>query len=189
MKNYKITSEEHLWTSDHKLKFCGYGEWVEELDRVIFEYEGYKARVERIFRQEPYAKNEAWFGGHLCGYVTIPQSHPYFKKEEIDIDCHWGLTFNEAHEEHVIGFDCAHSGDIVPTMQHLKNTDPHLIAIRQEFFPKGYSRIFKEQYRNVQFCIDQCIAIIEQLIIASIEHGTQKTAAQSKEADEKETIS
>ncbi len=35
-----ITKEEHFWTSEEKLKHCGYGEWVEEPDIVAFEYHG-----------------------------------------------------------------------------------------------------------------------------------------------------
>ena len=56
-----------------------------------------------------------------CGYVYIPQGHPCFDKfyENIDVDIHGGLTF-DGHKElngidyYVVGFDCAHVGDIIP---------------------------------------------------------------------------
>lgn len=70
--------------------------------------------------------------GHLCGYVGVPKGHPYFKKGydyayEMDdkIECHGGLTYagylekNErvGWEDHwFLGFDCAHAGDIVPSL-------------------------------------------------------------------------
>jgi hypothetical protein len=60
---------------------------------------------------------------HLCGYVYIPEGHPLFGKgyDEIDIDVHGGLTFSERVGKYwLIGFDCAHMGDIVPYM-YFKN--------------------------------------------------------------------
>lgn len=164
--DYKITKEEHHWTSEEKLKFCGYGEWVEEPDVVEFKYLGYEAGVHRIFVREPYSQKVAYFGGHLCGYVKIPENHPYFGEEEIIIDCHGGLTFNEMHEEQWIGFDCAHAGDYVPTSEHMKKICPELIELAKKFpRPEGFKHfvIFNPVYRNVQFCIKECMDIITQL--------------------------
>ncbi len=167
---YRITKEEHLYTSDEKLKWMGYGEWVEEADLIEFEYSGYEAAVRRVFIKELYAREEAYFGGHLCGYVKIPKDHPYYKKgyDDIQIDAHGGLTFSEWDSSaHWIGFDCAHSGDYVPTSEHMKKTHPDLIRIQKMFPPpEGYENLalFNPFYRNVEYCIKTCMEMIDQLI-------------------------
>lgn len=178
--NYKITKEEHHWTSEEKTKWCGYGEWVEEADVVEFEYLGYKAAIIRILKREPFAKVEAYFGGHLCGYVQIPKEHPYFASKDrnkIDeLDCHGGITFNEAHEEHWVGYDCGHLGDYVPTMEHMRRTMPELKALK-EAFPlfEGYEQysLFNPVYRNVEYCIESCQLIIEDLIKSTAAKQTE----------------
>jgi len=181
MKSEKIKKKIHYWTSDQKLKWFGYGEWIEEPDSLEIEYRGYKALVERISKQEPFAKEETYFGGHLCGYVVIPDDHPLFKKENIDIDCHFGITFNEAYEEHLIGFDCAHSGDYIPSMELIRK------KCRLELYPipKGYENfnIFNPTYRNVQYCIDECKKMIDQLIIE------KETWEKNKQSKKKSTTS
>lgn len=161
----KFSKEEHNWTSDEKIKWLGYGEWVEEADSVIFEYLGYEARVERILVREPYAKEEAYFGGHLCGYVRISEDHPFFKSKDVDIDAHGDITFNEAHEEHWVGFDCAHSGDFVPSMEFFKKKRQAAGEFESFPIPEEYKNhpLFNPVYRNMQFCISECMHIIEQL--------------------------
>jgi len=74
--------------------------------------------------------------GALCGYVGVPQGHPYYKKDydDVDVNIHGGLTFSGlcdesgdpskgiCHEEcdaanndvWWLGFDCAHLGDLSP---------------------------------------------------------------------------
>ena len=65
---------------------------------------------------------------HLCGYVGLPKSHPWFGLgyDEIDVEIHGGLTWSQ-HEETPggkdrcyphetgdtwwVGFDCAHFYD------------------------------------------------------------------------------
>lgn len=168
---HKILKEEHHWTSEEKLKHCGYGEWVEEADVTEFEYLGYEASVIRVFKREHAAKDIAYFGGHLCVYVRIPNTHPYFKNEEIDLDVHGGITFNEAHEEHWIGFDCAHLGDYVPTMEHLRNTIPEMKLLKEAFeisdeFKDMY--LFNPVYRNVDYCIEECKKMIRELHVISV---------------------
>jgi hypothetical protein len=61
--------------------------------------------------------------GFRCGYVRIPEEHPWYGKEYDDlqdVDCHGGLTFGETVDKeedsylpvgHWIGFDCGHSFD------------------------------------------------------------------------------
>lgn len=61
------------------------------------------------------------FGTHPCCYVEIPKQHECYGKhyDEIDIDCHGGLTFSSDHviaidetgEKWFIGWDFAHLDD------------------------------------------------------------------------------
>jgi hypothetical protein len=55
-------------------------------------------------------------GGHWCGYVTMPETHPLWDGKRVNrasrLDVHGGITFRESR---TIGFDMAHSGDAVPT--------------------------------------------------------------------------
>ena len=163
--DYKIIKEEHLHTSDEKIKFCGYGEWVEELDLVIIEYLGYEAEIRRIIIREPYCNVEAYFGGHLCGFVKIPKEHPLFNNS-VNLDCHGGITFDECKKDHWVGFDCGHSGDLVPTIALSKKQRQEagkldIFPIPEEF--KQYA-IFNPVYRNIQYCIDNLIEMIDQLV-------------------------
>jgi len=159
--------EEHLYTSEFKLKNLGYGEWVEEPDLVEFEHNGINCIIMRNVTKEPYAKDEAYFGGHLCGYVSIPKDSVYYGKEydQIEIDCHYGLTLGEFDDEenYWIGFDCAHSGDLVPSSEMFRkkyySPSPH--EIQEEF--KNFF-IFNREYRNLAYCIEQCKSMADQLI-------------------------
>lgn len=157
-KKYTICNEEHAFTSEEKIKWCGDGEWVEEPDWIVIEYLGYEAVVYRVM--------EAYFGGHLCGYVKIPEDHPLFKSC-IDLDCHGGISYNECNEEHWVGFDCAHSGDLVPTSALLKKQrqeagELDILPVPEEF--KQYA-IFNPYYKNISYCIDELIGMIDQLLV------------------------
>jgi hypothetical protein len=162
----EVKQEEHLYTSDQKIKWCGYGEWVEEPDRIEFEYLGYKAVVNRAFVKETYGQKEAYFGGHLCGYVRIPEDHHLFSNEEISVNCHYGLTFNKKDEEHWVGFDCAHAGDYVPTMELFKKISQANGKFEPFPVPEEFKQcaIFNPIYRNIEYCIEICMEMIDQII-------------------------
>lgn len=148
-------TEEHIYDKNIKLKFMGQGEWIDECDKMHFTYKGYECRILRNFVKEPYCKEEAYFGGYLCGYVK-------FNKEllnEDEINCHGGITFCE---NSWIGFDCSHSTDYVPTMEEFKKRYANeILPIPEEF--KQYS-LFNPVYRNMEFCIEECKQIVEQVI-------------------------
>jgi hypothetical protein len=177
MKEQKI----HQHTAEEKEKWWGEGEWVNEPDLVSFEHMGIQCKVLRMAIRELYAKDFHVFGGYLNGYVAIPSDHPYYQKkyEDMNIECHQGLTFGEYSDTHWIGFDCAHSGDYIPSTEHIKKTDPGMQEWRDrdEVLKKRFnlhdSPIFKQIYRNIQFCIDQCKHIAEQLILIALE-GKEK---------------
>ena len=152
----------HKFTSEQKLEWWGYGEWVEEPDLMEFTYNGLDCKIVRVVAQEI---NGSMFGGHFCGYVKLPENSPFIGKEmgEIDIECHWGITFSH---DGWIGFDCAHSGDYTPSIQHLYKTNPEMIAIRkkhQAIMRNGRS-LFETTYRNIQFCVDECKKMVDQLV-------------------------
>lgn len=157
----------HIHTEEQKLSWWGDGEWVKEPDLVEFQHEGFDCKVER----KSFAENNlSVFGGHLCGYVKIPSDHPYYHKhyDDMTIDCHGGLTYGEFSDEHWIGFDCAHLGDITPSMKKLNETDEDMINLIKMFskHPKLIkSPIFNQIYRNIEFCIDECKSIANQLIM------------------------
>lgn len=65
--------------------------------------------------------------GYLCGYIKIPATHFFYGKSYTDIDetydyeipSHGGLTFSgelNGRDGYWIGFDCAHSGDLIPRL-------------------------------------------------------------------------
>lgn len=95
-------------------------EWQTEPDHEAFEAHGLRCLVLRHGTLK-----------HLCGYVGIPKGHRYFGKEydavEFGGDDDWwphgGLTYAQEAAPHEkpdglwwFGFDCAHSGDFVPSM-------------------------------------------------------------------------
>tara|TARA_R110000772_G_scaffold20466_5_gene57008 strand:- start:156366 stop:156866 length:501 start_codon:yes stop_codon:yes gene_type:complete len=54
-----------------------------------------------------------------CGYVEVPKIHGFFNADVHILDVHGGVTwdaFSSDRETLTIGFDCAHSGDIVPDL-------------------------------------------------------------------------
>jgi len=75
------------------------------------------------------------YGTHPCCYVFLPKGHKYYGKnyDDIDIDCHYGLTFSEddlpynplQNDDWIIGWDYAHCGDYygIYEMKELKKFD------------------------------------------------------------------
>jgi hypothetical protein len=105
----------------------GEGPWVDEPDRI--QYQDEATGFPCLIRRAPVT-------GALCGYVGVPEDHPWHGKhyDEVDADVHGGLTYadiGDGDEEHGIchvpdpgepdrlwwlGFDCAHVGDACPAM-------------------------------------------------------------------------
>jgi hypothetical protein len=84
--------------------------------------------------------------GFLCGYVEIASLHKEIANYMDYIVCHGGLTFNGLLKdgEKVIGFDCGHYGDFQPYSKFIDS---------------------KSEYRNLNFCINECVNIIDQISI------------------------
>lgn len=166
----EIYKQKHHYTYDEKLKWWGYGEWVEEPDEVDFIHDDIKCKIIRVVRPKGPIRDDGtffMFGGHLCGYVIINKDHPFFGKysEEIEnIDVHRGVTFSgnrfDGDNEWWIGFDCAHSIDYQPSIELLKQSYRYLFPIPEKF--KEYS-IFNPTYKNINFCIEECKSMAEQI--------------------------
>ncbi|HMJ16592.1 MAG TPA: hypothetical protein VK524_34495 [Polyangiaceae bacterium] len=102
----------------------GEGPWQEEPDRVEWRHAGFPCLIVR-----------ADVTGALCGYVGLPEGHPWFEADihEIDVSVHGGLTYGAACQGHIchapregesdnvfwIGFDCSHAFDVSPKFVHL----------------------------------------------------------------------
>jgi hypothetical protein len=159
----------HLHTSEKKLQWWGYGEWVEEADKIRWEYRGIECLITRTFLHES-AEYDLAFGGHLCGYISLPLDHPWASKEWDDIDCdvHGGITFSQESDGwRQIGFDCAHFRDLVPSM-HLVDREnradfsakhPGAAALRDLF-----REMSPDTYKNVAFVIKQCESLVDQAL-------------------------
>jgi hypothetical protein len=159
MKNYK---ELIHYDRKFKLTFLGYGEWMDEPDEVNFEYKGFLCQIRRQIAKESVIFGEAYFGGYLTGYVYIPQTHPLYKKSCSEINCWGGITFSDQNqwqpEYWKIGFDCAHSQDLIPTSLKRESESKKYMFI---YIPERY--LFKKTYKNMSFCVKQCKLIAKQL--------------------------
>lgn len=152
-----------------KLEQWGDGPWVDEPECVSFEYKGIECRIGRAFVWEG-CNGDHLSMGNLNGYVQLPYNHPWIGKEGFDVpsDVHGGITFSgkiffdpQEKEEWGIGFDCAHSRDIIPSiikkMKEIREEFPHY-----EVF-KGYP-IFQQSYKDIIFVRNEVCKLAQQVI-------------------------
>lgn len=75
--------------------------------------------------------------GTWCGYVGVPPGHPWHGKayDDVEVNIHGGLTYAQGCGVHIchkpepgeaddvwwLGFDCAHAGDLCPSMIAMRN--------------------------------------------------------------------
>lgn len=120
------------------------------ITEIFAEYKGYTCIV--------FAMNS----GHRCGYVVIPETHPLYKNEHIDVECHCGITFNKIFEgeEHVIGFDCAHIGDL-PDVSIMNEAHFKMHQMMNQYFnvPEEGATV-----KTKEFVFENCKGIVDQLI-------------------------
>lgn len=114
------------WTTVDKTEWAERGPWDDEPDKAQWIHE----ELDCLIVRGP--------AGALCGYVGVPESHPYFDKEYSDLphevgEVHGGLTFaarcaqTEDESRHIchtgevanklvwwFGFDCNHLYDFAP---------------------------------------------------------------------------
>lgn len=96
------------------------GPWTEDLKNTVpfsFYYKGYKCKINRNMFLS------------YCGYVTLPPTHPYYRKDyselEGEICVHGDLTFGE---DGTFGFDCNHvlMGDLSPVDESMRMKHPEM---------------------------------------------------------------
>jgi len=96
------------------------GKWDKEPNVKRFEHAGLAC----IIHRGP--------GGHWCGYVGVEENHPYYGKDDGDIDdrpeVHGGVTYadwdspgcvasDDGKKRWWFGFDCAHCEDRCPAFE------------------------------------------------------------------------
>ena len=117
--------EHKTWVTTDKTAW-GPGPWQDEPDKEQWQDEatGYACLIKR-----------AWTGA-LCGYIGVPEGHPWYGGNWPDADVHWGINYagpcQEGPEGHTIchipgpgepeslwwvGFDCGHAWDISPALE------------------------------------------------------------------------
>jgi hypothetical protein len=155
--------EFHKYTEEQKREWFGEGPWVKEPDSATFEHLGIKCLVYRVVKQDG---PDHFFGGHFCGYCLLPDGHPWTGKEINDIDAvvHGGVTFNHSEEMGplkgaLVGFDCAHSGDLVPSMHSFKRTGS-IEDIELFEWLLGHGR---DTYESLGYVVDQCKILAKQV--------------------------
>jgi hypothetical protein len=147
-----------------KKQWWGEGEWVHESDFMEFDHKGIKCIIRRACGME--SNNTHCFGGHLCGYCVVPKNHANYGKrwdEFGDLEVHGGLTYFKMEDDNfVIGFDCAHSFDQVPSTKYLDETNEDIKRMRS-IFP--ISPIWEKSYKNLEFVCNECKSMADQLIL------------------------
>jgi len=136
-------------------------------ERVVFEsfgeYRGYSYYT------------TATFLGHRCGYVAVPESHPFYNLEDElkDLDVHGGVSFFENSEkllhgmnvlapnEKWIGFYTMHSVDKIDV--NIAKYFPDCKKDIEEF-SKQMSIIPNTSVKDVNYMVQECQKLIDQLI-------------------------
>ncbi len=162
--------EHKTWTTLDKSTW-GPGPWMDEPDKEQFtdEATGYACLIKR-----------SHLSGALCGYVGIPEGHPWHGKpyDELDVEVHGGLTYADSCQEgpedaticHIpapgepeplwwVGFDCHHAWDIGPAME-ARGRDHGMSPIR----------IPGSSYKTVGYVKEECARLAEQAaaVMASV---------------------
>jgi len=119
----------------------------EELNRIIKsegDYYEWTNTLKCFIQRNPM---NAW-----CGYTIIPKSFPIDFEQEININCHGGITYQSINIDGdlVVGFDCAHHGDLVPKLLELEG-----ILINDKDI---------SVYRDKQYVIDEVNSMVEQIL-------------------------
>jgi hypothetical protein len=94
------------------------GEWTYEPHYLSFAKLGIRCFVVRNIH-----------GFYLCGYIAVPEQHQWHGEgyDDLPAKAHGGLTYADYGKDHpvlpddlyLVGFDCAHAGDLVPVVNAL----------------------------------------------------------------------
>ena len=125
------------------------GPWQDEPDWMQSEINGFLLIIARPS------------GGCLCGYIEVPQGHPWHGKNHKDpifddIQVHGGLSHSEPscnQGKWILGFDCGHSGDIVPL--------PKSIQEEIDDLKKKWGVAIRGTYKTVDFVKAELLKLAE----------------------------
>lgn len=99
-------------------------------------------------------------GSHHCGYVELPEhlGKPGYDEYPImELNVHGGVTYadhlDEMDGKYVVGYDCAHYGDLMKCPEELKGT-----SMEHSFM---YS---DGVWRDVDYCTNECESLANQLV-------------------------
>lgn len=151
------------YAPEQKIAWWGQGEWVAEPDEVNFDHADLQCKIIRMCVLDGPPEEDHHFGGYLNGYVKIPEGHPLYGKDDMfsfDVDMHGGITHcgDDLFEGYWIGFDCAHSTDIVPSLEKLKEE----YGLNNEM-TRRCDCIFPRNYKNIAFVMEECKSLAEQV--------------------------
>lgn len=139
----------------------GDGPWQHEPDHVELRYCG-TPKFPCLISRSPTT-------GALCGYVGVPEGHPFFGVDPcLALDVHGGITYvgkcqgkichvPRTGEPHVIwwlGFDCAHLDDFCPIFTSL------------DFWPGKL-----ETYKGIHFVCREIASLAKQCADLWVESG------------------
>ena len=162
-----------VWPPDRST--WGPGPWDGEPDREEWRYRGLPCLIVRNHM------------GAWCGYVAVPPGHPWHGRsyEAVDAACHGGLTFASACAERPkaqfiigntichapregepadvwwLGFDCAHSEDLIPFHQAAARHLSGFPALA-DFMLLQFARA----YRNIRYVRQQVELLADQVLQA-----------------------
>lgn len=135
----------------------GRGPWRGEPDLAEFWHAGFRCETARSRM------------GTLCGYVLIPEGHPWhgLGRGQVPCDVHGDTTYCQATPDGAwrVGFDCGHFNDLIPMDADLYG---HLIGggMRRRL---RRSRAFgRGVYRTMQWTIRETQRLAEQAREASV---------------------
>lgn len=110
--------------------------------------------------------------GFRCGYVVVPETHPYYNISNPPIDCHGGITFAEFNtikgtegEKFWIGFDCNHTYDGID-IEAIKKYYGSESNYEYQYTINFYDQLNRLNYPflDCEDCVNECKHIIRQLI-------------------------
>lgn len=140
-------------------KSWGKGPWENEPDRLLWKSQGFDCLINR----NPL--------GSWCGYVGLPKGHLLYGAHynelydrNLQIEVHGGLTYSEYCQGDIchphsdedegptfwLGFDCAHAGDLVPSLQ-------------DSSLPKGLRSMQGIIYRDIEYVRGEVENLARQL--------------------------
>lgn len=140
--------------------------WENEPNYEAFTHRGYQGIVKRNSHMLT-----------LCGYIGVPKTHPFYGRDYDSVygylDCHGGLTFSGQFEDFphwFFGFDCAHAGDLMPSM-----FDLFAARGKEENSLFGGLLVERDVYRTFDYVKSHVIQMANQLHRDRMRHLTSRS--------------